>query len=240
MKPILALSLGLLAAGAARAENTNLTDQTKAAIANLKAQTSYSWTVKVELPTMGFTPSPLEGKTEKDGFTFVSQDFNDNAIQAAFKGDKVVVKNEDEWQVFGGTGGDGGGTMMMTWWLPGTRTPVVEAGELIGRVSTLTAGDGGLVSGDLTAEGAKEMLTFGRRPGGDNAPPPPKNAKASVKFWLKDGALVKFESHVQGTVAFGPDQEEREMDMTRTVDIHDVGKTKVEVPAEAKKKLEAK
>jgi len=52
--------------------------------------------------------------------------------------------------------------------------------------------------------------------------------------------LVKFQSHATGMVAFGPDQEDRDVDLTRTVEIQDVGKTTVEIPAEAKKKLEGK
>ncbi len=61
-----------------------------------------------------------------------------------------------------------------------------------------------------------------------------------VKFRLKDGALSKFESHLQGTVSFGPDQDERDFEVTRTVEIKDVGTTKLDVPAEASKVLETK
>jgi hypothetical protein len=52
-----------------------------------------------------------------------------------------------------------------------------------------------------------------------------------------DGALVKFESLATGMAPFGPDQEERDMDVTRTVEIQDVGKTTVEISEAAKKKL---
>jgi hypothetical protein len=41
-------------------------------------------------------------------------------------------------------------------------------------------------------------------------------------------------------MAFGPDQDARDFDMTRTVEIQNAGTTKVEVPDEAKKKFEAK
>jgi hypothetical protein len=43
-----------------------------------------------------------------------------------------------------------------------------------------------------------------------------------------------------GSVAFAADQDAQEMEIIRTVEIKDVGKTKVEVPADAKKQLESK
>jgi len=56
-----------------------------------------------------------------------------------------------------------------------------------------------------------------------------------VKFWLKEGALSKYEVKVKGTVSFNGN--EFDNDRTTTVEIKDVGSTKVEVPAEARKKL---
>jgi hypothetical protein len=108
---------------------------------------------------------------------------------------------------------------------------------LLKNVQDLKAGDGGELRGDFTPAGATELLTFRPR-GGD--PTHPKDAKGSVKFWLKDGTLAKFESHLLGRVAFGPDQEEQDFEVTRTVEIKDVGTTSLEVPEEARKKLENK
>ena len=238
MKKQIALTLALVAAGVAGAAETNPTNQVKDAIARLKAATNYSWTAKVELPGMDFTPGPMKGQAEKNGYALVSQEMNDNTLQAAFKGDKTAIRVEAQWQTLDEAEGMGA---MMGWILARTRTAAEEADTLLGKAKSLQTGDGGALSGDLTDEGARDLLSFGRP--GANAqftPPPPKNAKASVKFWLKDGALSKFESHVKGSVAFGPDQEERDMETIRTVEIQSVGTTKVEVPAEAKKKLEAK
>ena len=94
----------------------------------------------------------------------------------------------------------------------------------------MKAGDGGLWSGDLTEEGAKSLLAFSQTP--------PKDAKGSVKFWVKDGTLVKYETHVTGKVDFGGNEQDTEV--IRTIDLHDQGKTTVAVPDEAKKLLEAK
>ena len=56
-----------------------------------------------------------------------------------------------------------------------------------------------------------------------------------MKFWLKDGLLTKYEFNVKGTMSFNGN--EFDNDRTTTVEIKNVGSTKVEVPEEAKKKL---
>jgi hypothetical protein len=63
----------------------------------------------------------------------------------------------------------------------------------------------------------------------------PTDAKGSVKFWIKDGALTKYQTKVSGKVEFNG--ESRDMERTTTIEIKDVGKTKIEVPDDAKKKL---
>ena len=61
------------------------------------------------------------------------------------------------------------------------------------------------------------------------------DAKGSVKFWLKDGSLSKYEYTVQGTVTVNGD--DHDVNLKNTVEIKDVGTTKVTVPEEAAKKL---
>ena len=61
------------------------------------------------------------------------------------------------------------------------------------------------------------------------------DAKGSAKFWIKDGVLSKFEFKVSGKMEFNGNQ--MDQDRTTTVEIKDVGKTKVEVPEAAKAKL---
>jgi hypothetical protein len=91
----------------------------------------------------------------------------------------------------------------------------------------------GYVGGELTEAGAKELLAFRGRPGG-NAPEP-KNAKGFAKFWLKDGAIAKMEVKVSGTISM--QNEDRDVSRTTTYEFKDVGSTKVEVPADAKSKI---
>ena len=83
-------------------------------------------------------------------------------------------------------------------------------------------------------EGAKSQLMFRGRGGGNG--PEISGAKGSVKVWVKDGLIAKYEIMVKGTVSFNGN--DRDIDRTTTVEIKDIGSTKVEVPEEAKKKLE--
>jgi len=91
--------------------------------------------------------------------------------------------------------------------------------------------DGEIIAGDLTEEGAKNLMRFRR--GGEG--PAISDAKGSVKFWLKDGMLAKYEFKVSGKMDFNGN--EVELDRTTTVEIKEVGKTKIEVPEGAKSKL---
>jgi hypothetical protein len=77
-------------------------------------------------------------------------------------------------------------------------------------------------------------MTFGRRPGGGQAPAI-SNAKGSVKFWIKDGVLTKYQFKLQGTM--NRNGEDMDIGRTTTVEIKDVGATKVTVPEEAKNKM---
>jgi hypothetical protein len=76
----------------------------------------------------------------------------------------------------------------------------------------------------------------GGRRGDGGAAPSPANAKGSVKFWLKDGALAKYEVHVEGTFSFNGN--DRTIDRTTTTEIKEVGTTKLDVPEEATKKVD--
>jgi len=236
MKHTLTLTLTWLAAGAALAADPAPTNQVADAITKLKAATNYSWTSTLKIADSDFNIGPVKGQADKDGFAKMSQDFNDNTTEIVLKGDKVAFKGEEGWQLIA-EGGD-----MRSFFAAGLArngAAAQEAGITLKNVKEVKALDGGALGGDFTSEGATDLMTFGpRRPAGENGFPPPKNAKGSVKFWIKDGLLVKYETHLHGTVTFGDN--ENEMDQTRTVEIHDVGTTKMDIPAEAKKKLEAK
>ena len=237
MKKNLLFSLVMLTAGSLLAADANPKDDVTAAASAVSGAASYSWHTITDMgPNAQFTPGPVDGKTEKDGYTLVTMSFNDNTTEILVKGTNSAVKTQDNgWQsaAEASQGGGGGG------FNPGriaarvaqNKKPADQAAALVGQVGDLKAGADG-ITGDLTEEGAKSMMTFGRRGGNANI----SNAKGTVTFWITDGKLVKFKTHVTGTVNFNGN--DNDVDRTTTTEIKDIGSTKVEVPDDAKKKLE--
>jgi len=208
-------------------------DEVTAAAKKL-GQNNYSWKTSVEF---GNFSGETNGKTDKEGLIALSMVFGDNKTEAFLKGDKGAVKTEDQdWQSLAeleaAAGNEPGPRTFLLRRLKTFKAPAEEIAGLASKTKELKKEEG-TYSGDLTESGAKELLAFGGRRGA-NAPEP-KNAKGSVKFWLKDAMLSKYELHLQGTVNFGG--EDRDIDRTSKFEIKDAGTTKIEVPEAAKKKL---
>jgi hypothetical protein len=178
-------------------------------------------------------PGPTEGKTEKEGFTYVTFSIGNNDIGLAFKGDKAAIKRESEWQ---GSDELDGSSAWIARRLKQFKAPAAEAEDLADKVDELKKGDGGVYSGELTDSGVKELFARSRRREADDAP---EGAKGSAKFWVKEGVLSKYQYNLQGKLTVGDDKREVEFNRTTTVEIKDVGSTTVKVPDEAKKKLGA-
>jgi hypothetical protein len=257
MKPAIALTIALLAAAlAADAAPTNqaadviaklretreaemrrlaTTAQVTEAIAKLKAVANYSWTCTLKAVDSGFDIGPVKGQAGQDGFARMSQDINGNSIEIVLKADNVAFKGQDGWQIISNSA-DREASLAAD--LARNGAAAREAEITLGYVNELKALDGGAWEGDLTTNGAADLMSFGPRGhSAENGFPPPKNAKGSVKFWVKDGLLVKYETHLHGTFAFV--DIENEMDESRSVEIQDVGTTKMDIPAEVRTKLEA-
>ncbi len=228
-----------LLAGSLLAADSSPKADVKNAAAALGSQTNYTWQATVEVPADSpFKPGPTDGKTEKGGYTTLSFNFGDNTTEAVTKGTNGAVKTDDGWKTVAEAlkdNGEGGfnPTMFIARMVQNYRVPAVEAASLADDAKELKK-DTNSISGDLTEAGAKELLSFRRRGNGGDGPTV-SNAKGSVKFWLKDGKLAKYQWHLQGTVSFNGN--DRDVDRTTTVEIKDVNSTKIEVPDEAKKKL---
>lgn len=223
---VVALLGGTLSAAEPKEEVVNAAKQ-------LGEKDNYSWHQTVVVPEDArFKPGPTDGKTEKDGYTLLSISFNDNEMKAVLKGDKGAATMEGEWQSFSELANSEGPGRFMAMRFRDFKAPAAQAAMLATKSKDLKK-DGEVISGDLTEEGAKEMLSFRPRGGGDA--PTVSDAKGSVKFWVKDGALSKYEYKVKGKMSFNGN--DFDQDRTTTVVIKDVGTTKVTVPDEAKKKI---
>ena len=233
MKSKILISILTMAAGSLLAADSSPKDQVTSAAKKLAEGDNYSWKSTMEF---GNFTGTTEGKTDKEGLIALSISFGDNTTEAFLKGGKGAVKRPDQdWQSLADLAADSGsdrGHQFLVRRLQNLKAPAAEVADLLSKAKDLKQ-EGDVYSGQLTEEGAKELLMAGRRRGDDA--PEPKNAKGSVKFWTKDGLLTKYELKQQGTISFGGN--ERDIDGTTTVEIKDVGKTKLEVPEAAKKKL---
>ena len=77
------------------------------------------------------------------------------------------------------------------------KAPAIQAADLADQAKDLKKDTNG-ISGDLTEDGAKALLTFRPRGGnGGDEGPTVSNAKGWVKFWISDGKLAKFQFHLK-------------------------------------------
>ncbi|MFM8419033.1 MAG: hypothetical protein ACKOEQ_02775 [Verrucomicrobiota bacterium] len=213
-------------------------DDVKAAAKKVTDATAYTWTTTTEIEGAQWTPATITGKALKGGPAVITSEREGQVTTAVVHGEKGAVKTDDGWKTAeelrnaaagGGGGGRGGrGAMLLR-----TRPPADEAARIADKVKELKAADG-VVSGDLTEEGAKELATQGRARAGGQAIEA-RNAKGSVKYWIKDGQLSKMQLKVAATMTVNG--EDRDMARTTTYEIKDVGSTTVAVPDDAKKAL---
>jgi hypothetical protein len=234
--------MALLAAPLLAADASPKADVKNAAAA-LGNQTNYSWRSTVEVGNNSrFRPGPAEGRTQKGGYTTLLMSFGDNTNEAVLKGTNGALKTPDNgWQSLAEAAKDDGGggfnpTLFLARSLQNFKAPAVQAADLCDQTKDLKKDTNG-ISGDLTEDGAKALLVFrprGGSGGGEGATV--SNAKGWAKFWIQDGKLAKFQFHLQGTVSFNGN--DRDVDRTTIVEIKDVNSTKIEVPDEAKKKLQ--
>jgi len=218
-------------------------DAVKAAAKALGEKPNYSYnsTPKSEGGQGSRFIGPSEGKVEKGGFAYVKATVGENTFETVRKGEKSVSKGQDgTWRTAeelreafakGGGAKKGGGQGGGRGFFGAGRTlrlPAEQAADLVDKSAELKEADGAF-AGDLTTEGAKELMSFGGQ--GLQI----SGAKASVKFWIKDGVLSKYEYHTQGSISFNGN--DIDINRTTTIEIKDVGTTTVKVPEEAKAKL---
>lgn len=230
-----------LIASSVLAADSGAKDEIKAAAKKLGD--NYSWKTTIENAGGGGgggrgLGGPAEGKTA-GGTTWLSLARRDTTTDAYMTGmDKGAIKTDEGWRSLSELtqdAGGGGGGFNPTAWLARTvrnyKAPATQAAELAEQTKALTK-EGDAYSGELTEEGAKALLSFR---GGGGQGPTVQNAKGTVKYWVADGKITKYQYNVKGTISFNDN--DREVDRTITTEIKEVGTTKVEVPADAKAKM---
>jgi len=201
------------------------------AIKKLAGSSGYSWvsTPKTEGSESARRLGAIEGKTQSDGYTYLKSAAGETTVEIALKGEKMAVNYNGNW-LSSAEIGENNSTIKR---LRAMKPPAQEAETLAGKAAELKKEADGLYSGDMKPDAAKELFALlGRRAA--EAP----EAKGSMKFWIKDGGLSKYEFVVGGKIKVGG-EEKREVDISRTttVDIKNVGSTTVSLPEDAKNKL---
>jgi hypothetical protein len=234
MKKHLLIPLVVLTTFSPVAADSNPKDEVVSAAKKLADKDNYSWKTTVVVPEDApFKPGPTEGKTEKNGLTYVVMSFFDNKMETVIKGDKAAALNpEGVWKSVDELGKEEGPGQFMALIIRNLKTPTKEAADLVSFSQNLK-NEGDVFSSDLTTEGSKELQTWGSKD--DPNRPTVTNAKGSVKFWLKDGVISKYEFKLKGTISFNGNELPNER--TTTVEIKDQGTTKIEVPEAARKKV---
>jgi hypothetical protein len=228
------LGLATLVAGSLLGADSR--EAVKSATAKLAEQSNYSWKAATQL---GNYSSATEGKSLKSGLIAITATMGQTTTEAILQGNKAAVRPDNEgWQSLAeltrAAGSTPGPRVLMIRRLQTFKAPAEEAADLVSKAKELKQ-ETDAYGGELTEAGAKDLLTFGGRRDGKTTEP--RNARGSLKFWVKDGLLAKYELKLQGTINFS--NKERDIDRTTTVEIKDVGTTKVEVPDAAKEKLAA-
>jgi hypothetical protein len=214
-------------------------DELQAAVKKLAAAPNYSWTTKFD---GGFTRGPGDGKTVKGGLSTFSLKFGDDSYSVIVDGEKGAAKGLGGWASTAELNRDAeeengfSPERFISMTIQSFKPPAGQAEDLCQDATSIQKSSD-VYAVDLSAETAKRLLSFMRRRGtaANGTTIEVKEPKGAARFWVSDGMVSKMEIHLQGTVIFN--NNERKIDRTTTTEIHDIGSTTIDVPADAKAKL---
>ena len=226
--------IGLLARTLFAAESSPQ-DKIVSATKQLGDKPNYTWTTTTkERDGRPGRVGPVDGKADKGGLTYLSFAIGGIPVEVYMNGQKGAAKALEGWQTFDEIERTGGTAAAIVRFLRSYKAPGVESATLSEKVKDVKEAEGMLL-GELKEDAVKELLERGARRREGQEPPKIDNPKGSVKFWIQNGALSKYEINIQGKVTAG--DRESDVNRTTTVEIKDAGATKLEPPAEAKQKM---
>ena len=235
MKNALIIGLiGLLAPTLIAAESD---PQAKVASATrqLGDKPNYGWTTTIR--DGGVNPvqhPPIVGKTDKGGLVYLRFMNGTTPSEVYMNGQKGTVSGPTGWRTFDEIAKPGGFAAGLVRMLRSWKAPVPEATDLLGKVKDVKEVEG-VLSGELKADAAKEFLEFVAPTFQGQEPPRIADPDGTVRFWIQDGMLKKYEFSVHGRIIRG--EQESQASRTTQVEIKNIGTTKLDVPEEAKQKL---
>ena len=252
---------GVTITSAATAARADAKAEVTAAAQKLADAENYSWTSSSEAAGGGGggggggANTTAEGKAQKDGLVQLDLKLRNGSVQAFLQGDRGAIGTNDgtgatQWQSIaeaaasqGGGGGGGGGqgarrggnpSRMIANLVKNYHAPAQQALDLAKQSTDLQKADDGSYKGTLSPDNAKALIQRRARGGDVDI----KDAKATVTFHLDDaGELTGYQFNVQATIP-RDGGDDIHIDRTTKVQIKDVGKTTIDVPAEAKAKMQ--
>lgn len=203
----------------------------------LRAASAYSWSVSTAMPGAPFKVAPMRGRADASGWLVLETEADGQPRQAVGSGKKRVFEVRGAWKGRADLAALKGADERAALDLFAARTPVEELDALFPRLGGVRRDPDGSFFGALPEETAKEMISAamaGRTPGGFI--PELKAAVGNFRLWLRDGRPQKYVISFSATASlpFGT----KEIKRVTTVEIGEVGSTRVEVPAAAKEKIE--
>jgi hypothetical protein len=184
-------------------------------------------------------PGPQEGKTVPEGFIWISSRTGETTNEAILCPPKGAIRTPEGWKTLemaapaDAAPGRRDPSSFFARSLRTFKPPAASLEAMVEKLGDLRLDGSGSLEADLTEEAVKELLSRGGRPGQN--PPAIAEAKGWAKFWVKDGVLSRCEYMVSASMTYG----ERTVPISRTttVEFRDIGSTKIEIPDEAKQKL---
>ena len=229
--PVLCLAFAAAAAVAADSPQEKLTKATR----ELADKPNYSWTTTTkEGDGSSGRLGPIDGKSEKQGITFLSFAVGGVPVEVFLKADKGAARALEGWMTLDEIAQTSGTAAAVVRFLKSYKTPATHSAELARQLKDAKEEEG-VVSGELKEDAIKELLLLGTRRRDGQEAPTISDAKGAARFWIKEGALTKYEINAKGKVAAG--DRTMDIDRTLTVELKEVGSTKIEVPTEAQQKL---
>jgi hypothetical protein len=223
------LATGLLAA------DSNPKDKLANAAKQLAGKPNYSWTTSTtEADGTSGRLGPIDGKADKEKLTFLSFAVGGVPVEVYMKADKGAAKALEGWMTLDEIAQTSGTAAAVVRYLKSYKAPAAQSADLVNNLNGLKEAEE-VVSGELKDEPLKELLLVGTRRRDGQEEPKINDGKGTAKFWIKEGVLTKYELKVQGKVVAG--ERTLDIDRTTTVEIKDIGSTKLEVPDEAKQKM---
>ncbi len=209
-----------------------------AAAEKLAASTSYTWSQTTSFGG-NFGDRTTTGKKGSGGYLLVTMPGRDQEFQVLSRKGKAAMQRDGAWAVPNPDAEGEGGGRWVARMVQNLREPVIEAKELVAKVTEVKS-ENGSVRGALGEEAAKELMSFrgfGRRGGGGGGgggggtPPEVTGAAGSVTFTVADGVLTGYEMTLTGRMNFNG--EDRDVSRKSKIQFTGVGSTTFDIPESA-------